>query len=380
MARGGSPWLNGAGRDWAAPARATTVAEYWFGGSCDWLCRQPVEDQFYGGAGIGKKDRLRHRDRAHRVGAKPWNRRALAYRRPLHQPPGAAANARTHTPDKPGPRSCPRTRHANPCACDPYAAALPAAPGAFDFPRLAWFASLGAVGFTTSRAKIESTDASASWTGAVQLLPALPGWGLAVVTLGGLWLFLWRRTWRYAGIAGILAGGLAIATADTPDILIDGDAKQVAVRDQTGGLRVSGRANSFVAETWLRRDGIASAVRWPRRSDRRPADDGGVRCDELGCVTTIDGQTVAIAYTRGALEDDCRRADIIISFVPVRGPCPSAHLVVDRFDLWRSGAHAIWLSGGGIRVETASHLLGRRPWVATHRRVRALEERVAATP
>jgi len=221
---------------------------------------------------------------------------------------------------------------------------------------------------------------TADWPGAVQLLPALPGWGLAVVTLGGLWLCLWRRTWRYAGLAGILAGGLALATADTPDILIDGDAKQVAVRDQGGGLRVSGRANSFVAETWVRRDGIASAARWPRPSDRRPAEDGGVRCDGLGCVTTIDGQIVAIAYTRGALEDDCRSADIVIAFVPVRGPCPSAHLVVDRFDVWRSGAHAIWLSDGEIRVETASHLRGRRPWVETHRRVRALEERVATKP
>ncbi|MCH8184454.1 MAG: ComEC/Rec2 family competence protein, partial [Proteobacteria bacterium] len=34
----------------------------------------------------------------------------------------------------------------------------PAAPGAFDFPRLAWFASLGAVGFTTSRARIVGVE------------------------------------------------------------------------------------------------------------------------------------------------------------------------------------------------------------------------------
>ena len=220
---------------------------------------------------------------------------------------------------------------------------------------------------------------AAAWPGAVQLLPALPGWGLVLITLGGLWLFLWRRVWRYAGIAAIVGGGLALVTTDTPDILIDGDAKQVAVRGQGGGLSVSGRATSFVADPWLRRAGIASATRWPRGSDgRAPLEEGRLRCDGLGCVTTIDGRTVAIAFSRGALEDDCRNADIIVSFVPVRGPCPSAHLVVDRFDVWRSGAHAIWLSGGEIRVETASGQRGRRPWVETHRRIRALEERLAA--
>ncbi len=190
---------------------------------------------------------------------------------------------------------------------------------------------------------------------------------------------MWRRAWRYAGVAAIVGGGLALATTDTPDILIDGDAKQVAVRGQGGGLSVSGRATSFVAETWLRRAGIASATRWPRGSDRRaPLEPGDLRCDGLGCVATIDGRTVAIAFSRGALADDCRNADIIVSFVPVRGPCPSARLVVDRFDVWRSGAHAIWLSGGGNRVETAAGQRGRRPWVETHRRVRAVEERLAA--
>jgi competence protein ComEC len=37
--------------------------------------------------------------------------------------------------------------------------------------------------------------------------------------------------------------------------------------------------------------------------------------------------------------------------------------VVDRFDLWRRGAHAIYLDGGdGIRVETVRDWRGERPW------------------
>jgi len=86
-------------------------------------------------------------------------------------------------------------------------------------------------------------------------------WALALTVLGGLWLCLWRQRWRYFGAAGIVAGMAVLLTYQGPDILIDGDAKQIAVRAEDGGLRDSGRRTSFVAETWLRRDGLGEAQR-----------------------------------------------------------------------------------------------------------------------
>ncbi len=38
-------------------------------------------------------------------------------------------------------------------------------------------------------------------------------------------------------------------------------------------------------------------------------------------------------------------------------------VVIDRFDLWRRGGHAIWLSPEGVRVETVRAHRGERPWV-----------------
>ena len=38
----------------------------------------------------------------------------------------------------------------------------------------------------------------------------------------------------------------------------------------------------------------------------------------------------------------------------------------DRFDLWRGGAHAIWLDPGGIAVATVDAWRGDRPWVPRH--------------
>ena len=42
----------------------------------------------------------------------------------------------------------------------------------------------------------------------------------------------------------------------------------------------------------------------------------------------------------------------------MRGPCPSARLVIDRFDVWRQGAHAIWLTRNGPVVRTAAQSRG----------------------
>ena len=36
-----------------------------------------------------------------------------------------------------------------------------------------------------------------------------------------------------------------------------------------------------------------------------------------------------------------------------------------RFDVWRQGAHAVWIDGAGIRIETAHRRRGDRPWVET---------------
>ena len=62
------------------------------------------------------------------------------------------------------------------------------------------------------------------------------------------------------------------------------------------------------------------------------------------------------------LAEDCAIAGVVVSLVPIRGRCPSAHTVIDRFDLWREGAHAVWLDEGAVRVSTVAERRGVRPW------------------
>ena len=54
--------------------------------------------------------------------------------------------------------------------------------------------------------------------------------------------------------------------------------------------------------------------------------------------------------------------DRVISAEPVRERRCRA-VVVDRFAVWRHGAHAIWLDPAGARVVSDRAVRGDRPWV-----------------
>lgn len=200
----------------------------------------------------------------------------------------------------------------------------------------------------------------AALPGAVTLVPATSGTVLGIITLGLLWLCIWRRRWRFLGLVPIAAGLALVMVARGPDILIEGEARLMAARDETGTLWLSSRQRArFAGESWLRMGGQEGTNTWPIR-DGLAAN--GMRCDALGCRQLIRDQWVAFVLDARALTEDCARADVVISVVPVRKNCPSPHTIIDRFDVWRDGGVSIWLEPGGARVSSVREVRGNRPW------------------
>ena len=199
--------------------------------------------------------------------------------------------------------------------------------------------------------------------GSVALLPAMPPYSLALVGLGGLWLCLWQRRWRYLGVVPAVAGMLTLLLVRPPDILVDGAAKVMAVRAGDGSLLLtSSRAPNFGTRIWLRRMGQAEHTARPRRVNGA-AD--ALRCDGIGCIYRAAGHTVALVKHRAALGEDCAVATVLISRVPIRPyACRRPLAVIDRFKLWREGPHALWLTPGAVRMESVRRSTGRRPWTA----------------
>nr|WP_246338084.1 ComEC/Rec2 family competence protein [Azospirillum oleiclasticum] len=200
---------------------------------------------------------------------------------------------------------------------------------------------------------------TAGWPGATALVPAMPVAGLVLVTVGGLWLCLWRERWRLAGLPLIAAGLMSALWVERPDLLVSDDGDLMAVRAADGSLALSSaRAERHAAQTWLRRDGVREAgPPWPRVG--RSAD-GRLSCDTLGCLYRKDGRTVAILRDSQAMEEDCTGAVAVIAATAVRR-C-RAPVVVDSRALRREGAHALHLTADGLRVVTVRSTRGDRPW------------------
>jgi competence protein ComEC len=209
---------------------------------------------------------------------------------------------------------------------------------------------------------IDAMLAVGSWVshlpGAVSVVAAWPIAALVLLSFGGLWTALWRGAWRWLGFIPATAGIAMTFLARPPDILVSRDADMVALRGADGRLvLLTAPSDEYSAADWLKRDG-----------DARLADDvvatakDGVTCDAAGCVAhAANGMILAAPVRPEALADDCAMATIVVSAVPTRHRCLGPKLVVDRFDVARNGATAIWLQDG-IAVRTVKNERGDRPW------------------
>ena len=209
---------------------------------------------------------------------------------------------------------------------------------------------------------LATAETVAGWPGSVAVLPPPSLAGLALMIGGGLWLCLWRTRWRLWGCAAIAAGCLSVPLNPRPDILVTGDARLIGVRATDGALWVSTqRRERFSRDVWLRRLGSERVQTWPPWG---VVDGAALSCDPLACLFRKNGVTTALVRDGRALAEDCRAADVLVATLPVRRTrCARPVVLIDRFDLWREGAHAIYLARDGPRVDTVRAHRGDRPWV-----------------
>jgi len=198
-----------------------------------------------------------------------------------------------------------------------------------------------------------------SWPGAVLTVPSMPPEALILLSLGGLWLCIWTRRWRWLGLAPIAAGYVALALVRPPDILVAGDSALVAVRAADGSYLLSTARHAKLAEeTWTRRTAAETGPAWPAAG---VSVDGRLRCDAQGCLYRAHGRTVALIRDGAALAEDCGSVDLVVSPVAAHRACRGP-LVIDRIDTWLKGGHAVWLDEDRLRVETVGDWRGVRPW------------------
>lgn len=203
----------------------------------------------------------------------------------------------------------------------------------------------------------------AALPGAVVQIPAIPALAFALLICGGLWLIVWQSRWRVAGVALAIAGLVLAPALPRPDVLVARNGELVAVRGADGALSaLPARQAQFELKRWLEHDGDA-------RKAQEAARATAFRCDSVGCVARVKGLALSVSRHPAAIADDCAAADVLVLDVPrPKQTCARPSKIVDLFDVWREGTHAIYVEQGeqgqraNLRIETVASARGERPW------------------
>lgn len=190
---------------------------------------------------------------------------------------------------------------------------------------------------------------------------APPGdWSMILITLGGLWLCLWRSRLRLVGFAflGLGVGG-GYLTFDRPDLVVDGAGRIVALRDNTGAMyfATDTRAN-HTKDVWRRLTG--GIQYYPEHLEYSTSS---ITCDVQGCRLLKHDKRISVSFSESGLMEDCNKSDIMVALVPIRVPCRSVERRIDWFDLWRYGTHTIYVEPNHLEIRTVNQVRGDRPWV-----------------
>jgi len=192
---------------------------------------------------------------------------------------------------------------------------------------------------------------------------AVPLSVLLLVVGGTLFLLFWRGYGKLLAVVPYLAALIIIILHQPPDILVGSEGKLIGLRDRNGALHLSSRVSErFSAENWLRMNGQdpeGDILKWPAEG----VDEAtGLGCGEGGCRTVRERKNIAFSFHAATHREDCQWADIFIATTPVWEKACESRLVIDKFDIWRNGAYAVWFDG---RYENVREIRGDRPWTVT---------------
>ena len=185
---------------------------------------------------------------------------------------------------------------------------------------------------------------------------------LLCYVLGGLWLALWQRRWRWFGLAPMIAALAAGLLARPPDMLVSPWLDQVAVRLASGAVRIEERRRDrYLRESWARALLAARLEPFPAAGAV-----GALACDPEGCLLARPGGGIALSRSPASLIDDCRRAALVLTPLP-RFRCPAGARVLDGRDSLRAQGWALRLRGGAVEIESVREARGLRPWTGSVR-------------
>ncbi len=206
---------------------------------------------------------------------------------------------------------------------------------------------------------------AASLPNAVIRIPAWEFGSFIIFVLSALFMILWKGWGKVLALPFMAWSVVSAQNYVYPDILVASSYKLFAFKQEDGDLYVSTRQSErFVRENWEKYYGLEpkSSKLLPYKGGERDISDF-YSCGELGCRFEIKGRKISFIRHFYIQSQECAWADIIISTPPMKINC-NAKIVIDKFDSWKNGAHAIWINDYGIKIKNVAQKTSNRPWAA----------------
>jgi competence protein ComEC len=240
---------------------------------------------------------------------------------------------------------------------------MPSEAAALAFDAIGWGAPFWWICGAAIDGLLHLAHAIASTSGAVALLPSVPGWAFALMVIGGIWLCLWNTRLRTLGLVPIAAGAFGALLAPAPDLMVTGDGMHLAVVDHGTPMLLRERAGDYVRSLVAEASGFDGD---PEDLGSRPYSD----CSKDACVALLrknSGEWRLLATRSRTLIDwqtfarACAGADIVVSDRRLPRGCVPRWLKLDAPALRHTGGLAIYL-GSEPRIDTVAERVGEHPW------------------
>jgi competence protein ComEC len=170
-------------------------------------------------------------------------------------------------------------------------------------------------------------------------------------------------------IAGVpfIAALIVMVHTPAPFLLVSqGGAKLVAYNQGGGALSFSAlNKEYFTRDIWIKALGgdiTVKPAKWPREGTR-----DNIACGEDGCRIAHDGFIIDVLKSNAGLADSCAQADMIIMQDVAERACDQRR-IVDKFDTYNHGAHALYVAEGALAVMRSEDFRGVRPWTLNYQR------------
>jgi competence protein ComEC len=203
-------------------------------------------------------------------------------------------------------------------------------------------------------------DHVAALDGAAWGVVTPPSAVLPLLTLGGLFVILWRGRARWAGLGPLMVAFILWGGAERPALLVAPSGGVMGVLGPEGRAVSRPTGDAFVVEGWLENDGEVIG------QDEAAARPGLAR-GEREARASVDGLEVLVLRGKRALAavEGCGGAGILMTDQEEGGRRPC--LVLDARTLRGTGAVAGWSDAEGLRLVAAEAVAGDRPWTRAGR-------------